>query len=284
MKNLENLNKIVRPLLTPLKSGKINKCYQKMSGKSLVYLISNGNILETSKFKIIRCIINYIEIDPSVKDPITSLKTGAELKHSDPIFDRISSYTGANAFFHYYSKTYGYENMLEANDNLLAKIIQEEFNSVPKGKKEVLIVTDSNQFYKFIIKIRTLFNIWRDLNKKLTIKSISAVVQSVIDFLDDIKDNDTATMLSLTEVTMSDGSANTLVPSQTKFLQGPSRILGEALAKNLIDRKIILEFIFKLIEVDQQDQALKEIGRDAIDVALQFAEDDDSVDMFKYLP
>lgn len=72
--------------------------------------------------------------------------------------------------------------------------------------------------------------------------------------------------------------------SKLHYVRMISEILGESLAKNLIDRTVLLSCIFKLIEVEQQDEVLKEIGRGAIDFSLTCAENDQSVDFFKYMP
>lgn len=81
-----------------------------------------------------------------------------------------------------------------------------------------------------------------------------------------------------------DESPNCINQNKMFYIQTVGEILGEILAKNLVDRKFMLEFVFKLINVEQSDDVFKEIGRSAIDFALTCAENDQSVDFFKYLP
>ena len=206
-----------------------------------------------------------------------------KLKHYCEDFDKISSYNGVSAFFNEYAKIDGYENILETNDWLLLKIIIKEFNSISDTNKKVLIYSEENEFFKFMLKIRTLMHIFRDISTKLQIKQFDNIFVHIIKFIIDLFESNKDFILRFaTEEEKLDEF--TISPFQAKFIKIITSILGEVLAKNLVDRKKMLEFIFKLIELEQPDEILREIGRDWIDIALQFAEDDDSIDFFKFLP
>lgn len=127
-----------------------------------------------------------------------------------------------------------------------------------------------------------MLHIFRDINTKLKISSFEKIINMIIQLINDLYKNHRDVLLKF-EV---DGKTSdlTLNQSQANNIKMLTFIFGEVLAKSIIDRKKMLEFIFRLIKVDQPDEVLKEIGRDAIDIALQFAEDDDSVDLFKFLP
>lgn len=276
------LNKIIRPLLSTLKNDTINKSYQKMASKALIKLINCDDIQLPVKEKIVKCIIGYIEIDPDWTTHFLSFRGGRKLKHFNEGFDKVSSYVGACAFFNYYAKTYGYQNTLEANDWLILRIIEQEFSLVGKPDKKILMHSSENPFFKFLLKIRIMLHIFRDINTKLKISSFEKIINMIIQLINDLYKNHRDVLLKF-EV---DGKTSdlTLNQSQANNIKMLTFIFGEVLAKSIIDRKKMLEFIFRLIKVDQPDEVLKEIGRDAIDIALQFAEDDDSVDLFKFLP
>lgn len=53
LKEAEKLNSIVRPLLAPLKSGKVDRKYLKMAGKAAVGLVMSEVVMERSKRKIV---------------------------------------------------------------------------------------------------------------------------------------------------------------------------------------------------------------------------------------
>lgn len=167
---------------------------------------------------------------------------------------------------------------------MVLKILETEYEGLEKGDKMLLKHTEENPFYQFVIKLRTLLHILRDLNSRIGVKSIHKVIQMLIDFITELHGSGGDTLLMFSENEGEDLPPNTFTPNHAHHLKCVSRILGEALAKNLIDRKIILEFLFKVIDVDQPDEVLKDIGRDTIKTSLEFAEDDDSVDFFKYLP
>lgn len=280
----DQLNKIIRPLLSTLKNEKISRKYQKMASKALVKLISSDEISIKAKEKIVRCTINYIELDPEPTDQLVSIVNGRPIRFYDEQFDRISSFTGVSAFFYSYSKVFGYENILTANEDLILKIIKGEYNTLPVASKSALVYNENNEFYQFLLKIRIMMHILRDLNSTLKINGIEDVLKLVASQVEVSLENDTNCILRFAYSEADDADPCCLSQLQAKYLTMVSRILGEALAKNLINRKYLLELLFKLIEVDQIDTVYKEIGRGIIDVALQFAEDDDSVDFFKYLP
>lgn len=276
------LNKIIRPLLSTLKNDTINKEYQKMASKALIKLINCNDIQVPVKEKIVKCIIGYIEPDPDWTTHFISYKTGRKLKHYNEAFDKVSSFTGASAFFNNYAKAYGYENIIEANDSLILRIIEQEFNWVAKESKTVLMTSNENLLFKLLLKIRILLHILRDINTRLQITSFGKVFTMIIQLIEDLYENHSDVVLKFE--TEGNTSENWLNQYQAASLKLITFALGEVLAKNLIDRKKMLEFIFKLIQVEQPDEILKEIGRDTIDIALQFAEDDDSIDLFKFLP
>lgn len=280
----EFINKIVRPLMSTIKNDTISKIYQKLSSKALVKILSNPDILSSTKDKIVKCVLGYITLDPDACVPLTSFKTERKLKYYNELFDRTSSYIGANAFFYNYAKVYHYENILEANEGIVAKTIQKEYDALPVKDKTALVYTPDNKFYTLVMKLRTLMHIWRDMNSKLKIKGIEKALGLVIEFLESCFESDKVNNLMF----LAEGEAAinqySVTSVQAQYLRCIPILLGEVLAKNLVDRKKVLEFIFKLIDVDQPDDVLKEIGRDTIDVSLKFAEDDESVDFFKYLP
>lgn len=134
--------------------------------------------------------IGYLGYDREVSGEMRGIKSGKVVRYFDAEVDRIQAFGGVSAFFYYYAKEVGFENVLEANDGLVSEILKEEFEQIPKGEKPILVYSESNKLYKFIMKIRALFHIWRDLNTKINIKSISVIIQSLIDYLDDILETD----------------------------------------------------------------------------------------------
>lgn len=85
---------------------------------------------------------------------------------------------------------YTFENILIAKEDLVIRIIKQEFATVTTKDKTALIYSTENTFFAFLMKLRALMNVWRDINTRLRMKSISDILMLVINFLDDMYTND----------------------------------------------------------------------------------------------
>jgi hypothetical protein len=111
--------------------------------------------------------------------------------------DKISCFTGVSAFFYHYAKEFDFDRILTANDSMVLLILKNEFDQLPKDDKKILIYSEENKFYHYIIKLRTLFNCWRDMNTKLPMQQISEICQQLIDFIVDLIEKDAGNSITL---------------------------------------------------------------------------------------
>jgi hypothetical protein len=86
---------------------------------------------------------------------------------------------------------------LTANEGMVLNILKNEFAALPKDDKKILIYSEDNKFYHYIIKLRTLFNCWRDMKTKLPIQKISEICQQIVDFIVQLIDKEADNFLTL---------------------------------------------------------------------------------------
>ena len=276
---------MIQSSLSCLKLESNNKIYSKMAAKTLVKLVSTNGVQAEFKEQIISKVIEFIKSKPNGEDLVQyGFKSNKKLKHYDKQIDSIPSYYGVSAFFNNFGDKFGFENILIANEGIVLKTLKKEFQQIPRDSKLILKHDENNHFYSFIIRLRTLFNIWRDINTRMMIHDLSEIIQLLIDFILELMENDSDTLLEFQEKEESKITENTIPDEKRINLSTVSKILGEALAKNIVSRKKFFEFLFKIIDVDQPDQVIKDIGRETISYSLEFAENDDSVNFFKFLP
>ena len=276
------LNKIIKPLLMNFKNKMSQSLYEKMASKALIRLIDDPEIQMSSKQKIVKWILNYVIVDNKNKESYINQSKGKQLVEPHEEFDNISAFDGFKQFIYQYSKKYEYKSILKWNEGILQNAIKHEFETIIDKNKIMIAQTTYNTFYNFVIKLRCMFHIFRSLDSKMQIEGFSEILEPFWSLIIDIMSNSGEDNLYFSEEI--DESPNCINQNKMFYIQTVGEILGEILAKNLVDRKFMLEFVFKLINVEQSDDVFKEIGRSAIDFALTCAENDQSVDFFKYLP
>ena len=276
------LNKIIKPLLMNFKNKMSQSLYEKMASKALIRLIDDPEIQMSSKQKIVKWILNYVIVDNKNKESYINQSKGKQLVEPHEEFDNISAFDGFKQFIYQYSKKYEYKSILKWNEGILQNAIKHEFETIIDKNKIMIAQTTYNTFYNFVIKLRCMFHIFRSLDSKMQIEGFSEILEPFWSLIIDIMSNSEEDNLYFSEEI--DESPNCINQNKMFYIQTVGEILGEILAKNLVDRKFMLEFVFKLINVEQSDDVFKEIGRSAIDFALTCAENDQSVDFFKYLP
>ena len=276
------LNKIIKPLLMNFKNKMSQSLYEKMASKALIRLIDDPEIQMSSKQKIVKWILNYVIVDNKNKESYINQSKGKQLVEPHEELDNISAFDGFKQFIYQYSKKYEYKNILKWNEGILQNAIKHEFETIIDKNKIMIAQTTYNTFYNFVIKLRCMFHIFRSLDSKMQIEGFSEILEPFWSLIIDIMSNSEEDNLYFSEEI--DESPNCINQNKMFYIQTVGEILGEILAKNLVDRKFMLEFVFKLINVEQSDDVFKEIGRSAIDFALTCAENDQSVDFFKYLP
>ena len=167
-----------------------------MASKALVKLLNTKGVLAQYKTQISKKIIEFIE--PTYTELIiqTSYKSGRKLKYFNEEIDNIPSYYGISAFYNNFSKEYCFENILIAYDEISLKALKSLFTGIKRGKKKILVYSGDSLFYKVVLKIRTLFSIWRDINTNMNILKISEIIQFLIDIIQQMMDEDSQQLLT----------------------------------------------------------------------------------------